>query len=122
MFSSTTKNRYLLQVGFVQLALYRSWDYPVGHTEAAFIPVTDVRYQYHLPAQDGTQLYAYSWVQEPGYLLSTARHISAFEHIVAEIENDDLLSLQLHVEQFFRQHGGVATPASAPAPAVLYWS
>ncbi|WP_139925022.1 hypothetical protein [Hymenobacter sp. DG01] len=122
MFSSTPKNRHLLQVGFVQLDLYRSWDYPVGHTEAAFIPVTDVRYQYHLPAQDGTQLYAYSWVQEPGYLLSTARHISAFEHIVAEIETDDLLSLQLQVERFFRQHGGIAAPPSTPRPAVIYWS
>lgn len=112
MLSSDVKDAYLRQLGFVRLSLYRSWDYPVGLPEAAFIPITDVRYQHHLPAHDGTRLYAYAWVQEPGYLLSTARHISALEHIVAELEHDDLPDLQAQVDAFFRHHGGAARPVA----------
>ncbi|RPD49229.1 hypothetical protein DNI29_00035 [Hymenobacter sediminis] len=114
MLSLSIKDTQLQQLGFIRISLYRSWDYPVSNTEPSFIPASDVRYQFHLPAQDGTLLYAYSWVQHPGYLLSTARHISAFEHIVAESETDDLVSLQRQVDEFFRQHGGRATSATQP--------
>lgn len=114
MRSLSPKDDQLQQLGFVRISLYRSWDYPVSSTEPSFIPASDVRYQFHLPAQDGTLLYAYSWVQQPGYLLSTERHISAFEHIVAESETDDLVGLQRQVDEFFRQHGGRGASAALP--------
>lgn len=114
MLSLSPKDARLQQLGFVRISLYRSWDYPLSGTEPCFIPASDVRYQFHLPAHDGTLLYAYSWVQHPGYLLSTARHISAFEHIVAESETDDLARLQQQVDEFFRQHGGKATSTALP--------
>ncbi|UOQ75461.1 hypothetical protein MUN84_12140 [Hymenobacter sp. 5516J-16] len=123
MLASDLKEAYLCQLGFVRLSLYWSWDYPMGALEASFIPATDVRYLHQSAASDGARLYAYSWVQEPGYLLSTERHLSAPDHIVAELETDDPIGLRLQVEEFFRQHGGRA-PLSWPAtdkPA-SYWN
>ena len=106
MTSSDTKDAYLRELGFVRISLYRSWDYPVGSAEAAFIPVTDIRYLHQTVATDGTRLYAYSWVEEPGILLTTERHISALEHIVAELETNDFELLGRQIERFFQRHGG----------------
>ncbi|SNC77085.1 hypothetical protein SAMN06265337_3711 [Hymenobacter gelipurpurascens] len=107
---STLKDAHLQELGFEPLSLYRSWDYPVGATEAAFVPITDMRYQHRLIARDGTRLYAYSWIHEPGYLLATMQHISSLEHIVAELDSDDVLLLRRHMEAFFSLHGGSALP------------
>lgn len=113
MFSSDLKDAYLRQLGFVRLSLYRSWDYPVTSVEPSFIPASDVRYEHQFPASDGTRLYAYAWVQQPGYLLSTAQHLSALGQIVAELETNDLAGLQEQVNEFFQQHGGCASRAPA---------
>ncbi|RSK37686.1 hypothetical protein [Hymenobacter metallilatus] len=106
MLCTATKDAYLCELGFTRISLYRSWDYPVGNGEAAFIPITDVRYLHQTVAADGTRLYAYAWVEEPGILLTTERHISALEHIVAELETDDFQVLSQQIDRFFQRHGG----------------
>ncbi|GAB3301451.1 hypothetical protein [Hymenobacter tenuis] len=116
MFPSDVKDGYLRQLGFIRLASYRSWDYPLNTAEAAFTPIVDVRYQHEQQAPDGAYLYAYSWVQEPGYLLSTEQHIAHLNQIVAELENDDFDNLRQEVDAFFRTRGGaMPLPHSAIA-------
>jgi hypothetical protein len=110
MIFSPLKDAYLQKLGFVRLSLYRSWDYPVAATEAGFAPVTDMRYQHRLIGRDGTRLYACSWIHEPGYMLTTAQHISSLAHVVAELESDDVVVLQRHIEAFFLLHGGSVQP------------
>jgi hypothetical protein len=107
---STLKDAHLQELGFERLSLYRSWDYPVGAIEAAFVPITDMRYQHRLVGRDGTRLYAYSWIHEPGYMLATMQHVSSLEHIVAELDSDDVLLLRGHIEAFFMTHGGSTLP------------
>jgi hypothetical protein len=107
---STLKDAHLQELGFERLSLYRSWDYPVGATEAAFVPITDMRYRHRLVGRDGTRLYAYSWIHEPGYMLATMQHVSSLEHIVAELDSDDALLLRGHIEAFFMLHGGSIIP------------
>ncbi|GAB3230149.1 hypothetical protein GCM10027346_15670 [Hymenobacter seoulensis] len=109
MLPSDVKDAYLRQLGFIRLASYRSWDYPLNTAEAAFTPIVDVRYQHEQQAPDGAYLYAYSWVQEPGYLLSTEQHIAQMGQLVAELETDDFANLQQAVEAFFRKRGGVVS-------------
>lgn len=106
MFSATNKDAVLLELGFARISLYRSWDYPIGNAEESFIPASDVRYLHQTVATDGTRLYACSWVEEPGLLLTTERHISALRQVVAELETNDLSLLAHFVELFFQRHGG----------------
>ncbi|QJX46854.1 hypothetical protein HMJ29_07830 [Hymenobacter taeanensis] len=110
MVFSTLKDSYLQKLGFVRLSLYRSWDYPVAAPEAEFAPVSDMRYQHRLVGRDGTRLYACSWIHEPGYMLTTAQHISSLTHVVAELDSDDVVVLQQHIEAFFMMHGGSTLP------------
>jgi hypothetical protein len=110
---SALKDTYLQKLGFVRLSLYRSWDYPVAAIEAEFTPTTDMRYQHQLIGRDGTRLYACSWIHEPGYMLTTAQHVSSFAHVVAELESDDAVALQQHIEAFFLLHGGSILPDDA---------
>ncbi|TGE09262.1 hypothetical protein [Hymenobacter fodinae] len=107
---STLKDTYLRKLGFVRLSLYRSWDYPVAATEAEFSPATDMRYQHQLIGRDGTRLYVCSWIHEPGYMLTTAQHVSSLAHVVAELDSDDVVTLQNHIEAFFLLHGGGVHP------------
>lgn len=107
-----TKDAALCEMGFLRISLYRGWDYPMGNTEASFIPATDVRYLHQTVAIDGTRLYAYSWIDEPGFLLTTERHISALEHMVAELETDNIPLLKRQVEKFFLRHGGMGPQIS----------
>lgn len=106
------KDVALRELGFVRISLYQGWDYPLGNNEASFIPATDIRYLHHTVAIDGTRLYAYSWIDEPGFMLTTERHISALEHMVAELETDDIALLSRQVEKFFRRHGGMGPQIS----------
>ncbi|MBT9392281.1 hypothetical protein KLP40_03815 [Hymenobacter sp. NST-14] len=108
MLPAITKDAYLRELGFDQVSRYSCWDYPLLQGEPAFVPPSDVRYLHPQPAADHTRLYAYAWVNEPGFLLATERHISALNHIVAELETDDFVPLRLEVETFFRRHGGPA--------------
>ncbi|AHJ99895.1 hypothetical protein [Hymenobacter swuensis] len=114
------KDVALRELGFVRISLYRGWDYPLGNNEASFIPATDIRYLHHTVAVDGTRLYAYSWISEPGFLLTTERHISALEHMVAELETDNIPLLKQQVEKFFLRHGGmgpqISTAVHRPLP------
>ncbi|TGD78035.1 hypothetical protein [Hymenobacter wooponensis] len=117
---STLKDTYLQRLGFVRLSLYRSWDYPVAATEAGFTPTTDMRYQHQLVGRDGTRLYACSWIHEPGYMLTTAQHVSSLAHVVAELDSDDVVTLQRHIEAFFLLHGGSVLPnASEDRPQLM---
>ncbi|OWP63500.1 hypothetical protein CDA63_08985 [Hymenobacter amundsenii] len=100
----SVKDANLRQLGFQPLASYASWDYPVEQHEPGFLPISDIRYLHSEPAADNTRLYAYAWVDGPGLLLATERHISTNQHIVAELETDDPLALRQVVEAFFRQH------------------
>ncbi|MDU0372230.1 hypothetical protein ACFPAF_17635 [Hymenobacter endophyticus] len=106
MLSATNKDAALLKLGFTRISLYRSWDYPIGTAEETIIPASDVRYLHQTVATDGTRLYAYSWVEEPGLLLTTERHVSALQQVVAELETNDLSLLEYLVDTFFQQHGG----------------
>ena len=106
------KDVALRELGFVRISLYQGWDYPLGNNEVSFIPATDIRYLHHTVAIDGTRLYAYSWIDEPGFMLTTERHISALEHMVAELETDDIALLSRQVEKFFRRHGGMGPQIS----------
>ena len=106
MLPTATKDAYLRELGFSQVSLYSSWDYPLVPDEVGFVPPSDVRYLHQQPAANSTRLYAYAWVNEPGFLLATERHISALKHIVAELETDEFVPLRQEVETFFRQHGG----------------
>ncbi|WP_426489855.1 hypothetical protein [Hymenobacter sp. 102] len=120
MHTTTTKDAYLQELGFIRISLYQSWNCPVGNAEAAFLPASDIRYLHQTVAADGTRLYAYAWVEEPGLLLTTERHISALEHIVGELETDDFTQLGHLLEKFFQRHGGrgplVASVVYRPQP------
>ncbi|MCA8833070.1 hypothetical protein [Hymenobacter pini] len=102
----TDKDTYLLDLGFIRISPYQSWNCPVDATEPSFIPASDIRYLHQTVAADGTRLYAYAWVEEPGLLLTTERHISALEHIVSELETNDFALLGQLLERFFQRHGG----------------
>ena len=107
MLSTATKNKdaALRELGFQQVSPYSGWDYPLDQSEPGFVAASDIRYLHEQSAADNTRLYAYAWIDEPGFLLATERHISALKHIVAELETDDFTALSQEVERFFRQHG-----------------
>lgn len=120
MLSVTHKDAALLALGFARISLYRSWDYPIGNAEESIVPASDVRYLHQTVATDGTRLYAYSWVEEPGLLLTTERHIYTMQQVVAELETNDLSLLEHFVELFFQRHGGrgahIITTLHRPQP------
>ncbi|MBC6992400.1 hypothetical protein [Hymenobacter sp. BT491] len=73
----------------------------------AYVPSEDVRYRHSCTAADGTPLYVYAWLEESGYMLTTTQNIRFQEEIVVELATNDFQQLQLHVLNFFAQHGGV---------------
>jgi hypothetical protein len=119
---STLKDTYLQKLGFVRLSLYRSWDYPVAATEASFVQSTDMRYQHRLVGRDGARLYACSWIHEPGYMLTSTQHISSLAHVVADLESDDAVLLQRHIDAFFQLHGGGMPPGESEGSRYLMLS
>ncbi|MCB2408108.1 hypothetical protein [Hymenobacter lucidus] len=101
------KDTYLHSLGFVPLTPSYSLYHTSRGGEEAYIPATDARYQHIYTAQDGTHLFVYSWLHEPGYMLTTCEKISSMADIVAELPSDDPTQLQQQIEVFFTLHGGV---------------
>ncbi|PJJ59392.1 hypothetical protein [Hymenobacter chitinivorans] len=102
------KDTYLHNLGFVPLVPSYSLFHSSRSGEGAYIPPTDVRYQHIYTAQDGATLFVYSWLHEPGYMLTTCENVSSMTQIVAELDSDDPSQLLHQIEVFFGQHGGVA--------------
>jgi hypothetical protein len=102
------KDTYLHNLGFVPLVPSYSLYNSARSGEGCYIPPTDVRYQHIYAAQDGAALFVYSWLHEPGYMLTTRENICSMTDIVAEIDSDDPAILQQQIEAFFVLHGGVA--------------
>jgi hypothetical protein len=102
------KDTYLRNLGFVPLVPSYSLYHSSRRGEGCYIPPTDVRYQHIYAARDGATLFVYSWLHEPGYMLTTRENISSMSDIVAEIGADDPAILQQQIEAFFVLHGGVA--------------
>lgn len=121
MNAADNKDASLRAMGFIRISLYQGWDYPVGQNETGLQPATDIRYLYQIGAADGKRLYVYAWIEEPGFLLTTERHISALEHLVSELETDDLGLLQRQVERFFQRHGGRGLPVNLPVVYPQSW-
>jgi hypothetical protein len=121
--TTTSKDLHLQELGFTRISSCQMWNYPVGSAEASFIPASDIRYLHQTVAVDGTRLYAYAWVEEPGLLLTTERHVTALEHIVEELETNDFPRLAHLLEKFFQQHGGrgplITSVVHRPQPALL---
>ena len=102
------KDTYLHNLGFVPLVPSYSLFTSSRSGEGAYIPPTDVRYQHIYTAHDGATLFVYSWLHEPGYMLTTCENISSMSQIVAELDSDDPALLLQQIEAFFELHGGVA--------------
>ncbi|TGE25268.1 hypothetical protein E5K00_08780 [Hymenobacter aquaticus] len=109
------KDTYLHNLGFVPLVPSYSLFHSARGGQGAYIPPTDVRYQHVYTAQDGATLFVYSWLYEPGYMLTTCENIASMNDIVAELDSDDPMLLNQQIENFFVQHGGVALPSLQPA-------
>ncbi|MCB2377894.1 hypothetical protein LGH70_09895 [Hymenobacter sp. BT635] len=104
------KDTYLHTLGFVPLVPSYSLYHSARSGQGAYIPPTDVRYQHLYTAQDGATLFVYSWLYEAGYMLTTRENIASMSDIVAELDSDDPVLLNQHIEAFFVLHGGVASP------------
>ncbi|TGE14158.1 hypothetical protein [Hymenobacter elongatus] len=116
------KDTYLRTLGFVPLLPSYSV-YPTSrYGEGAYIPPTDVRYRHAHAAQDGTTLFLYSWLYEPGYMLTTQENISSMADIVAELDSDDPAPVLAQVNAFFLRHGGMAQAAAPAVQAGTYSS
>ncbi|TGE29420.1 hypothetical protein [Hymenobacter metallicola] len=102
------KDTYLHNLGFVPLVPSYSLYHSTRSGEGSYIPPTDVRYQHIYTAQDGTTLFIYSWLHEPGYMLTTRENIASMNDIVAELDSDDPATLLQYIDAFFALHGGVA--------------
>ncbi|GAA3953604.1 hypothetical protein [Hymenobacter algoricola] len=100
------KQTSLTAVGFAPLGTTGQPAYQASAQPAAYIPPSEIRYVHTCQAQDGTQLYVYSWLDAPGYLLSTHPHITSLSHIIAELDTDDVQALQAAVNDFFLRHAG----------------
>jgi hypothetical protein len=106
------KQTSLTEAGFAPLGAGQPVAYLAFNQPAAYIPASEIRYVHACQAQDGARLYVYSWLDAPGYLLTTQPHITSLSHIIAELDTDDPEALQVEVNAFFRRHGGAyAYPA-----------
>ncbi|RYU79561.1 hypothetical protein [Hymenobacter persicinus] len=100
------KQTSLTEAGFAPLGASQPIAYVSFNQPAAYIPASEIRYVHACQAQDGARLYVYSWLDAPGYLLTTQPRITSLSHIFAELDTDDPQELQTAVDAFFHQHGG----------------
>jgi|GEM_PF-4088346 len=103
------KQTNLTEAGFAPLGASQPIAYLSFNQPAAYIPASEIRYVHACQAQDGTHLYVYSWLDAPGYLLSTQPRITSLNHIIAELDTDEPEALQAAVNDFFLAHGGAYT-------------
>jgi hypothetical protein len=111
---SLLKQTSLSQAGFAPLSTSQPVSYVAFNQPAAYIPASEIRYVHACQAQDGARLYVYSWLDAPGYLLSTQPRITALGHIFAELDTDEPEALQAAVNAFFELHGGAYQPLPGP--------
>ena len=105
------KHSLLTQLGFLLLTPAGSVPSNVPPDATFFVPGADWRYRHNYKAKDETSLYVYSWVHEPGFMLTTKENIGSLHDIVAELTSDDASKLALAVNKFFSQHGGKSETA-----------
>ena len=101
------KQTNLTQAGFAPLRTDPPALFIALHQPVAYVPASEIRYEHSCQAQDGTRLYVYSWLDAPGYLLTTRPRITSLSHIITELDTDDPHALQGAVNDFFARHGGV---------------